>query len=58
MELDFSISTILVTFGMWAFIVYLVWGIKVGFSGMFEKVVLTTLSLPITYGIVLWQKNR
>lgn len=58
MELDFEISTMLVTIGMWAFILFLVWGVKMGFTGMREKIVLTVLSLPIVYFIVLMNKNR
>ena len=58
MELDFEIGTILVTMGMWLFILFLVWGIKAGFTGMKERIVLTIASLPIIYFIVLMQKNR
>jgi len=58
MEFDFELNTILVTIGMWAFILFLVWGVKMGFSGMREKIILTVASLPIIYVIVLWQKNR
>ena len=58
MELDFELSTILVTIGMWAFILFLVWGVKMGFTAIRDKIVLTLASLPIIYFIVLWQKNR
>ncbi len=58
MEFDFDISTILITIGMWGFILFLIWGIKMGFTGMKEKIVLTVASLPMIYFIVLWQKNR
>lgn len=58
MELDFELNTILVTIGMWAFILFLVWGVEYGFTGMKEKIILTIASLPIIYFIVLWQKNR
>lgn len=58
MELDFEIGTVLVTMGMWIFILFLVWGVKMGFSGMKEKIALTVCSLPIIYFIVVWQKNR
>ncbi len=58
MEWDFEIGTILITIGMWAFILFLVWGIKMGFSAMRDKIALTVISLPIIYLIILWQKNR
>ncbi len=58
MELDFEPITILITIGMWGFILFLVWGIKLGFTGMREKIVLTIASLPIIYFIILFQKNR
>ncbi len=58
MELDFELNTILITAGMWLFILFLTWGIKMGFSGLKEKIVITAASLPLIYFIVLWQKNR
>ena len=58
MELDFEIITIAVTAGMWAFILFLVWGIKAGFTGMREKIILSVISLPLIYFIIIWQKNR
>ncbi len=58
MELDFELSTILITIGMWAFIIFLVWGVKMGFTDMREKIILTISSLPIIYFIIVWQKNR
>ena len=58
MELDFEPMTLIVTVGMWAFILFLTWGVKFGFSGIKEKIVLTIAALPIIYFIVLWQKNR
>ena len=58
MEFNFEPMTIIVTIGMWAFILFLVWGIKIGFTGMREKIVLTVASLPIIYFIVILQKGR
>ncbi len=58
MEWDFELITILVTLGMWGFIIFLVWGISMGFEGTKEKIVLTVASLPIIYAIVLINKNR
>ncbi len=58
MELDFEINTVLITLGMWAFILFLTWGIKTGFSGIKEKIVISAASLFIVYFIVVWQKNK
>ena len=58
MEMDFELNTVLVTIGMWAFVLFLTWGIKLGFTGVREKIVLTIASLPMIYFIVVWQKNR
>jgi len=58
MELDLELNTILITLGMWAFILFAVWGVKVGFSAIRDKVILTVASLPIVYLIVVFQKNR
>ena len=58
MELDFEPITLIVTIGMWGFILFLVWGIKMGFTAMGDKIVITIASLPIIYFIILWQKNR
>ena len=58
MELDFEISTVLVTLGMWAFILVLLWALPIGLSRIKDKIIMTVASLPIIYGIVLWQKNR
>ena len=58
MELDFEPMTLIVTIGMWIFILFLVWGVKMGFTGMKEKIVLTIAALPIIYFIILWQKNK
>ena len=58
MELDFEPMTIIVTIGMWAFILFLVWGVKMGFTGVREKIILTVFSLPMIYFIILWQKNK
>jgi len=58
MELDFELNTILITMGMWIFILFLVWGVEYGFSGLREKIIMTVASLPIIYFIVVWQKGR
>ena len=58
MEWDFEPMTLVVTIGMWGFILFLVWGVSMGFSGMKEKIILTVFSLPMIYFIILWQKNR
>lgn len=58
MDMDLEPITLLVTGGMWAFILFLLWVMPFGFSGMREKILMTILSLPIIYGIVVWQKNR
>ena len=58
MDLDLEINTVLITFGFWAFILFLVWVIPVGFQGIKEKIIMTLVSLPLIYGIVVMQKNR
>ena len=58
MELDFELGTMAVTLGMWVFILFLVWAVPFGFEGVKEKIIMTILSLPIIYFIVLWQKDR
>ena len=58
MELDLELITLVVAGGMWALILFLVWGVPFGFTGMKEKIILSIFSLPIIYFIVVWQKNR
>ncbi len=58
MELDLEPMTIIVTVGMWIFILFLVWGVKMGFSAMRDKIIITIAALPLIYFIILWQKNR
>ncbi len=58
MDFDFEINHYLVIAGMWAFILFLTWGIKAGFTGMREKIVLTIVSLIMIIAIVSWQKDR
>ena len=58
MDLDFELKHYLVIAGMWIFILYLTWGVKFGFSGIKEKIIITLLSLLIIVGIVSWQKDR
>lgn len=58
MELDLEPITLLVTGGLWAFILVLVWATPYGFERTFEKMVLTIASLPIIYVIVVMQRNR
>ena len=58
MELDFELGTIAITLGMWAFILFLIWGVPMGFTRTREKLSLTIFSLPMIYFIIIWQKNR
>jgi len=57
MDLDFELKHYLVIAGMWIFILFLVWGVEYGFSGMKEKIVITIVSLLIIIGVVSWQKD-
>ena len=58
MELDFEPLTILWTVVFYAFILFLIWGVKMGFTGMREKIIITICALPLTYLMIVWQKNR
>ncbi len=58
MEFDLEPMTIILTVGMWGFILFLIWGVSMGFSRMNEKITMTVASLPIIYFIVVWQKSR
>lgn len=58
MDLDLEPITLLVTFGLWGFILFLLWGVPFGFSRIRDKIIISVASLPIIYGIVVWQKNR
>lgn len=58
MEMDFEVVTIAVTLGFWAFILFLLWAVPFGFTGIKEKIIMTVASLPMIYFIVVWQKNK
>ena len=57
MDFDFELKHYLVIAGMWIFILFLIWGVKMGFSGLKEKITITVVALPIVIGIVSWQKD-
>lgn len=56
---DIDLTTLLVSFVMYAFVMVGIWKINIGAGwSMLNKVILSVLSLPIIYIITNWQLNR
>ena len=62
MELDFEPITLALTGGFYIVCVFLIWYFNAGMMTwdmpVRTKIILTIAMLPITYVVIIWQKNR
>ena len=57
--LELDTTTVVVSLGMYAFILLRIWKIQLGDGWSFiSKIVLTILMLPVSYLMTYWQMNR
>ena len=56
--MDLEPRTVLLTLGMWLFIIILLWFVPYGFKGTGMKITMSISSLPLTYLMVYWQLNK